>query len=186
MAIFRNVQLEAQLIDDLLDVTRITRGKIEVHHEVVDVHASLENAVTIVKSDITAKSIDFNVELLAPNHHILGRPVRIQQVFWNLHDNAVKFTPTSGQIWTRSYNKDGPVRFRDHRHRNRHRPCAPGPASSSRFIRANAQSPGDLAASVSGLTISKTLLPLARRNDRGGKRRSKQRQHISRVFLHPC
>src|SRR5438034_3268308 len=45
IAIWRNVQLEAQLIDDLLDVTRITRGKIEIHHKVVDVHSLLENAV---------------------------------------------------------------------------------------------------------------------------------------------
>src|SRR5690242_9586694 len=64
-AILRNVQLEAQLINDLLDVTRITRGKIEVHHEVVDVHGLLENAVKIVKSDITSKAIQFTLELVA-------------------------------------------------------------------------------------------------------------------------
>lgn len=105
MAILRNVQLEAQLIDDLLDVTRITRGKIEVHHEAVDVHELLENAVKIVKSDITSKAIQFTLELVAPNHHIWADPVRIQQVFWNLMNNAVKFTPTNGQICIRSYNK---------------------------------------------------------------------------------
>ena len=105
MAIFRNVQLEAQLIDDLLDVTRITRGKIEVHHEVVDVHELLENAVKIVKSDITAKAIQFTVELVASRHHIWADPVRIQQVFWNLTNNAVKFTPANGSIRIRSYNK---------------------------------------------------------------------------------
>src|SRR5690349_13949037 len=106
MAIFRNVQLEAQLIDDLLDVTRITRGKIEVHYEVVDVHALLENAIKIVKADITAKAIQVGVELVAPEHHIWADPVRIQQVFWNLMNNSVKFTPTNGRISIRSYNKN--------------------------------------------------------------------------------
>ncbi len=106
MAIFRNVQLEAQLIDDLLDVTRITRGKIEVHHEVVDVHGLLENAVQIVKGDITKKAIDFGVALTASRHHIWADPVRIQQVFWNLMNNAVKFTPKSGRIRVRSYNNE--------------------------------------------------------------------------------
>jgi PAS domain S-box-containing protein len=105
MAILRNVQLEAQLIDDLLDVTRITRGKIEVHHEVVDVQQLLENAVQIVKSDITAKAIEFTIHLKAGRRHIWADPVRIQQVFWNLMNNAVKFTPQSGQITVRSYNK---------------------------------------------------------------------------------
>ncbi len=105
MAILRNVQLEAQLIDDLLDVTRITHGKIEVHHEVVDVHGLLENAHQIVKSDITAKAIDFAVDLQAANHHIWADPVRIQQVFWNLMNNAVKFTPENGRIRVHSYNK---------------------------------------------------------------------------------
>src|ERR1700730_7633979 len=56
--ILRNVQLEAQLIDDLLDVTRITRGKIEVHHEVADVHRLLQNVVEIVRNDISKKKIE--------------------------------------------------------------------------------------------------------------------------------
>lgn len=104
-AILRNVQLEAQLINDLLDVTRITRGKIEVHHEVVDVHLLLESVEQIVKSDIAAKAIEFTVDLGAENYHIWADPVRIQQVFWNLGNNAVKFTPNNGRISVRSYNK---------------------------------------------------------------------------------
>jgi PAS domain S-box-containing protein len=104
-AILRNVQLEAQLINDLLDVTRITRGKIEVHHEVVDVHLLLESVGQIVKSDIAAKAIEFTVDLGSKKHHIWADPVRIQQVFWNLVNNAVKFTPKDGRISVRSYNK---------------------------------------------------------------------------------
>ena len=104
-AIWRNVQLEAQLIDDLLDVTRITRGKIEVHHEVVDVHRLLHSAVEIVANDISKKEIELVIDLSAAKHHIWADPVRIQQVFWNLLNNAVKFTPQKGRINVRSFNK---------------------------------------------------------------------------------
>jgi PAS domain S-box-containing protein len=159
MAIFRNVQLEAQLIDDLLDVTRITRGKIEVHHEVADVHALLQNAVKIVKSDITSKAIDFTVELVAPRHHIWADPVRIQQVFWNLMNNAVKFTPANGRICVRSYNKDNQFVFEitdsgigidPARHTSIFEPFHQGERSITRRF-------GGLGL---GLTISKTLLDL--------------------------
>lgn len=159
MAIFRNVQLEAQLIDDLLDVTRITRGKIEVHHEVVDVHGLLENAVKIVKSDITSKAIQFTLELVAPHHHIWADPVRIQQVFWNLMNNAVKFTPANGRISIRSYNKDDQFVFEisdsgigidPARHVSIFEPFHQGERSITRRF-------GGLGL---GLTISKTLLDL--------------------------
>src|SRR5439155_19607564 len=105
IAIWRNVQLEAQLIDDLLDVTRITRGKIEIHHKVVDVHSLLENAVQIAQKDILEKQIELVIDLGASNHHIWADPVRIQQVFWNLLNNAVKFTPNGGRITIRSSNE---------------------------------------------------------------------------------
>ncbi|MEY2536568.1 MAG: hypothetical protein QOG67_308 [Verrucomicrobiota bacterium] len=105
-AIWRNVQFEAQLIDDLLDVTRITRGKIEVNHEAVDVHKLLQNAVQIVKNDVTGKEIELTIDLGAADHHIWADPVRIQQVFWNLMNNAVKFTPRNGRIDIRSFNQE--------------------------------------------------------------------------------
>lgn len=104
-AIWRNVQLEAQLIDDLLDVTRITRGKIEVHHEVVDAHRLVGNAIEIVGNDVAKKEIDLSIDLDAANHHIWADPVRIQQIFWNLLNNAVKFTPARGRISLRSFNR---------------------------------------------------------------------------------
>ncbi|HJT46178.1 MAG TPA: ATP-binding protein, partial [Chthoniobacterales bacterium] len=110
-AILRNVQLEAQLINDLLDVTRITRGKIEVHHEVVDVHKLVENAHQIVNSDINPKGINFSMKLEAANHYIWADPVRLQQVFWNLMNNAVKFTPENGKISVCSYNRDAQFVF---------------------------------------------------------------------------
>ncbi|HEV3147328.1 MAG TPA: PAS domain S-box protein [Chthoniobacterales bacterium] len=104
-AIWRNVQLEAHLIDDLLDVTRITRGKIEMHHEAVDVHRLLHTAVQIAQNDILEKQIELAIDLRAANHHIWADPVRIQQVFWNLLNNAVKFTPKGGRVTIRSSNE---------------------------------------------------------------------------------
>ena len=103
--IWRNVRLEAQLIDDLLDVTRITRGKVEIHHEVADVHGLLENALEIVKIDIEKNELKLATDFGASRHHIWADPVRIQQVFWNLMNNAVKFTPRNGRISIRSFNK---------------------------------------------------------------------------------
>ncbi|HST30178.1 MAG TPA: ATP-binding protein [Chthoniobacterales bacterium] len=159
VAILRNVQLEAQLINDLLDVTRITRGKIEVHHEVVDVHLLLENAVQIVKADITAKAIEFTIDLAAPIHHIWADPVRIQQVFWNLMNNAVKFTPKNGKIRIRTYNKgkhfafeitDTGIGIDPERQESIFEPFHQGERSITRRF-------GGLGL---GLTISKTLLDL--------------------------
>jgi PAS domain S-box-containing protein len=105
IAIWRNVQLEAHLIDDLLDVTRIARGKIEIYHAAIDVHRLLHNAVQIVQNDLLEKLIELAIELNAANHHIWADSVRIQQVFWNLLNNAVKFTPKGGRITVRSFNE---------------------------------------------------------------------------------
>jgi PAS domain S-box-containing protein len=110
-AIWRNVQLEAHLIDDLLDVTRITRGKIEIHHAAVDVHRLLHDAVQIAQKDMLEKNIELAIDLGATRHYIWADPVRIQQVFWNLLNNAVKFTPKGGRIAIRSSNERGQFVF---------------------------------------------------------------------------
>ena len=109
--IWRNVQLEAHLIDDLLDVTRITRGKIEIRHEAVDMHRLLHNAVQIAENDILEKQIELAIDLPATHHHIWADPVRIQQVVWNLLNNAVKFTPKRGRITICSSNEGGQFVF---------------------------------------------------------------------------
>ena len=158
-AILRNVQLEAQLIDDLLDVTRITRGKIEVHHEVADVQLLLRNALEIVKNDIAKKEIDVAIDLAATKHHIWADPVRIQQIFWNLMNNAVKFTPRNGCITIRSFNKrnhfvfeitDTGIGIEPERQASIFEPFHQGERSITRRF-------GGLGL---GLTISKTLLDL--------------------------
>jgi PAS domain S-box-containing protein len=94
----RNVQLQARLIDDLLDLTRITRGKLQLHLEPVDANALVREAIEIAHSAIAAKKLNVSTELTAKKHHIQADPIRLQQVFWNLINNAVKFTPHGGQI----------------------------------------------------------------------------------------
>ena len=105
-AIRRNVQLEARLIDDLLDLTRISRGKIELHLEAVDVHKLLRNTLEIVHEDIVFKELKVLTDFRAHESYIRADSVRIQQVFWNLLNNAVKFTPHGGRVTIRSWNGD--------------------------------------------------------------------------------
>ena len=103
-SIRRNVELESRLIDDLLDVTRIARGKLELHQEVLDVHACLRAALEVCQSEIEMKEQEVSMALRAKAHLIWADSARIQQVFWNLIKNAVKFTPARGHISLRSAN----------------------------------------------------------------------------------
>jgi signal transduction histidine kinase/ActR/RegA family two-component response regulator len=105
-AIRTSVQLEARLIDDLLDLTRITRGKIELHLEVVDVHNLLRNSLEIARDNILEKHLDLVVNFGADRHHVWADAIRLQQVFWNLLNNAVKFSRNSGRITMRTANED--------------------------------------------------------------------------------
>jgi PAS domain S-box-containing protein len=105
-AITRNVQLEARLIDDLLDLTRIARGKIELQLETVDVHSLLRDTTEIVKDDVGFKKLNLATDLRAQSHHVCADSVRIHQVFWNLLNNAVKFTPEGGSITIRTTKDD--------------------------------------------------------------------------------
>jgi len=102
--ITRNVELEARLIDDLLDVTRISQGKLNLAFETADAHELLHSALRICSSDISAKNLRVRLELEAIEHCIRADAARLQQIFWNLIQNAVKFTPPDGQITLRSNN----------------------------------------------------------------------------------
>jgi PAS domain S-box-containing protein len=103
----RNVQLQARLIDDLLDLTRITRGKLQLTLERVDANALVRAAIEIAHSAIAAKKLNVSTEFNATKPYILGDSIRLQQVFWNLINNAVKFTPPGGQIAIRTSNNHG-------------------------------------------------------------------------------
>jgi PAS domain S-box-containing protein len=108
----RNVQLQARLIDDLLDLTRIARGMLHLELEDCDAHKIIENALETAHSAIAAKQLKIATELEAKEYHILADCIRLQQVFWNLINNAVKFTAQGGQITIRSFNdKDGRFHF---------------------------------------------------------------------------
>lgn len=99
----RNVQLEARLIDDLLDLARIRNGKLKLQLESTDAHEVLRRALEICEPNITARNLKMDVRLDAVETSLQADPARLQQIFWNLIANAVKFTPEGGAItvWTR-------------------------------------------------------------------------------------
>ena len=103
----RNVELEARLIDDLLDLTRISRGKVQLNFEVVNAHTLLQNALEICQADIDRKHLALRLDLAADKVHLQADPARLQQIFWNLIKNAVKFTPEGGQICVSTSNDAG-------------------------------------------------------------------------------
>ncbi|MDQ6861543.1 MAG: ATP-binding protein [Verrucomicrobiota bacterium] len=100
----RNVELEARLIDDLLDVTRIAKGKLQLSFEIVSVHEILQRAFEICRGDILEKNLLIEFRLRAEHVHVEGDPARLQQVFWNLIKNSVKFTPAEGRIIIETFN----------------------------------------------------------------------------------
>jgi CheY-like chemotaxis protein len=102
----RNVQLEARLIDDLLDLTRIARDKLRLELQSVDAHELLRQAVDICSPELIRKRLRLKIELSASRRHVRADPARLQQVYWNLINNAMKFTPAGGEITVRSRNED--------------------------------------------------------------------------------
>jgi CheY-like chemotaxis protein/two-component sensor histidine kinase len=100
----RNVELEARLIDDLLDVTRISKGKLQLTFETVSVHEILQRSYEICREDIATKKLQVEFRLNAPHAFVEADPARLQQVFWNLIKNSVKFTPIGGRITVETQN----------------------------------------------------------------------------------
>jgi len=94
----RNVKIESHLIDDLLDLTRVTRGQFEVVTEPMDIHAAIRGAVEICEADIRGKDQTLTIDLDADTHVLNGDYTRLQQVVWNLLKNASKFTRRGGAI----------------------------------------------------------------------------------------
>lgn len=94
----KNVELEARLIDDLLDLTHITRDKLILDLAATDALAVIRDAVATVRADLEAKRIKLVFEPGAAHPLVWADPVRLQQVVWNVMKNAVKFTPPHGRI----------------------------------------------------------------------------------------
>ncbi|SEA79455.1 hybrid sensor histidine kinase/response regulator [Paraburkholderia sartisoli] len=103
--ILRNVELEARLIDDLLDLTRVANGKLRLSLETVDVHDVIDGVLELFRSEIQVKQQDVHVEKAALNHYVLADRARLQQMLWNLIRNAAKFTPDGGHIYVRTHDE---------------------------------------------------------------------------------
>jgi signal transduction histidine kinase len=94
----RNTRLQAQLIEDLLDISRIITGKLRLDLRVVPVSRVIDGALESVRPSADAKRITIDARLQTPDEAILCDPARMQQVVWNLLSNAIKFTPEGGTI----------------------------------------------------------------------------------------
>lgn len=98
----RNVELEARLIDDLLDLTRVSRGKLELHLQPADLRDALAHALQSCSAEEDGKWIAVETELAAIDHTVCADVPRLTQVFWNLLKNAFKFTPDGGTVRVRT------------------------------------------------------------------------------------
>jgi signal transduction histidine kinase len=94
----RNVQLEARLIDDLLDLARIRSGKLQLHLESADLHDLIRRAARICEPDLQKQNLRLQLELKATRLKLKVDPGRILQIFWNLINNAIKYSASGGLI----------------------------------------------------------------------------------------
>ena len=100
----RNIELETQLIDDLLDFTRIARDKMQLRFVPIDAHQAVSNVVDICRAEATSKRLDVHLNLRAKSCHVTADAAKFQQIIWNLLKNAIKFTPEEGDITISSDN----------------------------------------------------------------------------------
>lgn len=102
----RNIELEARLVDDLLDLTRISKGKLRIHLSTINLHETIRHAVEMCESEARQKLAQLVVDLEAAHYHVRGDGGRLAQVFWNVILNAVKFTPAEGRISVKTSNSE--------------------------------------------------------------------------------
>ncbi|WP_437722534.1 PAS domain-containing protein [Sorangium sp. So ce861] len=108
-AIERNAHAQAQIVDDILTVSRIITGKLRLNTAAVDLAAVVEAAVDTLTPTARAKEIEICVDLGDAPGEMSGDPDRLQQVMWNLLSNAVKFTPKRGRVTVRVGRSDAQV-----------------------------------------------------------------------------
>jgi signal transduction histidine kinase/CheY-like chemotaxis protein len=101
----RNAELEARLIDDLLDLTRVRHGRLHASPEIVDAHVPIRHALEVCDADVRAKGLALEVRLAALASWVAFDPARLEQVAWNLIKNAAKFTPAGGKVAVRTRNR---------------------------------------------------------------------------------
>jgi two-component system, chemotaxis family, CheB/CheR fusion protein len=100
----RNAELEVRLIEDLLDLGRVTRRRLKLQLGTADAHELLQSAIDIVRSDMEDRHLKLVVSLAASRYELVADAPRLQQVFWSVFRNACKFTPENGTVSVRSYN----------------------------------------------------------------------------------
>jgi PAS domain S-box-containing protein len=103
----RNVHLQTALIDDILDVSRIMQGKINLAFRSVPMSAVVEAALAAVRPTADAKGVALDYQRTADSDEISGDADRLQQILWNLLSNAIKFTPRNGRVTVRMERHDG-------------------------------------------------------------------------------
>jgi two-component system CheB/CheR fusion protein len=105
----RNIQIEAQFVDDLLDVTRIERGKLEIAREPVNLHTVIQQAIGIADGEFQERRQHLIVDLRAEHFQVTGDATRLQQVMWNLLKNGSKFSPEEAKIRVGTWNENGRI-----------------------------------------------------------------------------
>ena len=100
----RNAELEVRLIEDLLDLGRVTRRRLKLQTGAADAHELLQSAIDIVRGDMEDRHLKLVVTLAAARHELVADAPRLQKVFWSVFRNACKFTPENGTVSVRSYN----------------------------------------------------------------------------------
>jgi PAS domain S-box-containing protein len=100
----KNAELEARLIDDLLDLTRVSQGKLALQLEPVDAHATVRDVLRACAAELECKKLHLELELAAAEHMVSADPARLQQVIWNLVKNAAKFSPAGSHLAIASAN----------------------------------------------------------------------------------
>ena len=100
----RNVELESQLIDDLLDLTRIAKDKLQLKFDQIDAHQAISNVAEICRMEANARRLRVYLNLRAGAHHVTADVTKFQQIIWNLLKNAIKFTNENGEITISSLN----------------------------------------------------------------------------------
>ncbi len=100
----RNVELETQLIDDLLDFTRIAKDKLQLRFAPVDAHLAISNVVEICRAEADSRRLRVHLNLRANAYYVAADAAKLQQIVWNLLKNAIKFTAENGEIAISSSN----------------------------------------------------------------------------------
>src|SRR5438105_3182473 len=100
----RNVELETQLIDDLLDFTRIAKDKLQLRFAPVDAHVAISDVVEMCRAEAESRKLQVHLNLRANTHYVAADAAKFQQIIWNLLKNATKFTPEHEEIAISSSN----------------------------------------------------------------------------------